>query len=256
LAKGHTHALSVAFSILAAYRAANLKAGHLMISKNPFHWLGSAERTLLAISILAASIFWASLAFRPFAGSFILKAIPVASLAVIVWRKKISKQETLLCIALIFHCFGDILLDIDRARLFLHAVGAFLFGHVFYILTFSSNINRAQSLATRKKALLSGIGLYAVIIGVILVPHLPAPLLAPVIVYMLVITTMTFVAFLADYATLWISAGAIFYLLSDSIIAVTTFIHPFAASPYLIWPMYYLGQFLIVIGFLREKAKF
>jgi uncharacterized membrane protein YhhN len=227
-----------------------------MSSKNPFQWLGSAERAVLAISILTAIVFWASLALRPFAGSFILKAIPVASLAVIVWRKKISKQETLLCIALILHCLGDILLDIDRVRLFLHAVGAFLFGHVFYILTFKSDVNRTQPFATYKKVFLGGSGLYAITIAVILVPHLPAHLLAPVIVYMLVITTMTFVAILANYKTFWISAGAISYLLSDSLIAINTFVHPFTGSTYIIWPMYYVGQFLIVIGFLREKAKF
>lgn len=89
-----------------------------------------------------------------------------------VWNHRQSQQEALLFAGIIFHSLGDMLLDIDRAGLFLPALVTFLIGHIFYILT---------------------------------------------------------------------------------LIAVNTFVQPFAASAFLIWPLYYLGQFLIVMGFLREK---
>jgi uncharacterized membrane protein YhhN len=191
---------------------------------------------------------------RPFPGRFALKAVPVLALALMVWNHRKSRQEIFLFIALLFHGLGDVLLEIERVRLFLPAVGAFMLGHIFYILTFKADIS-SNRISTAKKLLVSGVIIFAVVMGLAVVPHLEAHLVAPVVVYMIVIGTMTVCALLANYRTAWISAGAISYLLSDSIIAITTFIHPFAASSYIIWPMYYLGQFLTVIGFLREKAQ-
>jgi uncharacterized membrane protein YhhN len=190
-------------------------------------------------------IFWAS---RPFAGRFALKAVPVLALALIVWNHRKSRQEILLFIALLFHSGGDVLLEIERVRLFLPAIGAFMLGHIFYILTFKADISSPLILSTFQKVFGSGVILFAIVIGAVTVPHLEAHLVAPVVIYMVVISFMVICTFLANYRTAWISAGAISYLLSDSIIALTTFIHPFAASSYIIWPMYYLGQ-------LREKAQ-
>lgn len=220
---------------------------------NPFLWLRGSNRLALFSSILAAVIFWVS---PPFAGRFILKAIPVLALALIVWNHRKSRQETLLFIALLFHSVGDVLLEIERVRLFLPAVGVFLLGHVFYILTFKASLPLNLSLSTARKFAASGIILFTIGMGAVTVPHLKTPLVAPVVLYMMVICAMTICALLANYRTAWISSGAISYLLSDSLIALNTFVQPFTASAYLIWPLYYLGQFLIVIGFLREKAKF
>jgi uncharacterized membrane protein YhhN len=219
-------------------------------SQNPFHWLRGANRVALVVSVLAALIFWVS---RAFPGRFILKAIPVLALALIVWNQKKSRQEMTLFIALLFHGAGDVLLEIERVRLFLPAVGAFMLGHIFYILTFKADIPSTLTLSTSQKVFAGGISLFAIAIGAVTVPHLEAHLVAPVVLYIIVISTMVICTFLANYRTAWISAGAVSYLLSDSLIAISTFVHPFAGSAAIIWPMYYAGQFLIVTGFLREK---
>jgi uncharacterized membrane protein YhhN len=226
-------------------------------SQNPFQWLRGSNRIALAVSAVAALIFWVSRAFTGKATlvGFILKAIPVLALALIVWNHRKSRQEILLFIALLFHSLGDVLLEIERVRLFLPAVGAFMLGHTFYILTFKGDVAANLTLSTAKKLLVSGTIIFAIVMGMAVVPHLETPLIAPVVLYMLVISAMVIFAFLANYRTAWISLGAVSYLLSDSLIAINTFVHPFAGSAYLIWPMYYLGQFLIVIGFLREKAQ-
>lgn len=221
-------------------------------SQDPFHWLCASNRIALVVSILAALTFWES---RPFAGKFILKAIPVLALALLVWNHKRSRQEIFLFIALLFHSAGDVLLEIARVRLFLPAVGAFMLGHIFYILAFKADISPNLTLSSTKFFFVIGIIIFTIGMGAVTVPHLEASIVVPVVLYMIVICTMVISAHLANYRTAWIGAGAISYLLSDALIALNTFVQPFAASVYLIWPLYYLGQFLIVIGFLREKAK-
>jgi uncharacterized membrane protein YhhN len=97
----------------------------------PFNWLRGIDRIALLASLIAALIFWVS---RPFPCRFILKAIPVLALALIVWHHQKSRQEITLFVALLFHTLGDVLLEIERVRLFFPAVGAFTLGHIFYIL--------------------------------------------------------------------------------------------------------------------------
>jgi uncharacterized membrane protein YhhN len=45
----------------------------------------------------------------------------------------------------------------------------------------------------------------------------------------------------------------VLFLISDSILAVSKFKSPMPAGGYLIWGTYYLAQYGIAIGFLREK---
>jgi len=222
-------------------------------SPNPFQWLRGRNHFWLIISILSALAFWICSAFPPFAGRFILKASPILTLALIVWNHRQSKQETLLFAGIIFHSLGDILFDIDRVGLFLPALVTFLGGHIFYILTFEPDVSLSRALSNTKKLLIGAVLLFAVALGTILLPKLETYLVVSVFIYMAAISTMAIFTLLANHRTTWISLGAAFYMLSDAMIAVNTFVHPFAASAFLIWPAYYLGQVLIAIGFLREK---
>ena len=224
-------------------------------SLNSLPWLRGANRFWLVISILSALAFWICSAFPPFAGRFILKASPILALALIVWNRRQSKQETLLFAGIAFHGLGDILLDIDRVGLFLPALVTFLCGHIFYILTFKPEVSFSRLLSNIKKFLIGAILLFAAGLGTILLPKLENHLVVPVFIYMTAIGTMTIFTVLANYRTAWICLGAISYMLSDAMIAINTFVHPFAASAFLIWPLYYLGQVLIATGFLSEKQQ-
>jgi uncharacterized membrane protein YhhN len=135
-------------------------------------------------------------------------------------------------------------------------MGAFLLGHIFYILTFQSDRVALSRLSRARQTLLFGVLLFASTIATILIPHLlPTSLLAPVLIYMLVISVMATVSILANYRTIWVSAGALAYVLSDSLIAINLFASPLPGSAYLTWPAYYLAQFLIALGFLRERVE-
>ena len=174
-------------------------------------------------------------------------------LALIVWNNRQSPQETLLFTGIIFHSFGDMLLDIDGVDFFLPALVTFLIGHIFYIFTFKPDVSFSRTFSNAKKFWVAAIILFAVGLGTILLPKLESRLVIPVFIYIVAISTMTICTVLANYRTAWISLGAMSYLLSDAMIAINTFVQPFSASALLIWPTYYLGQVLIAMGFLREK---
>ncbi len=217
------------------------------------HW-HNIERTALALSLLAALVFWASVAFPTYAGRWLIKWLAIASLAVIVWQQRRSAQELWLAAALLCHSAGDVLLDLDRTKLFLPAVAAFLCGHLLYIAAFWPNVIPVAPLSSGNKILIVVVIVVGLIMARILVPHLPKAMLVPISVYMAAISTMAIAAILADYPTRWVVAGVLLYLFSDALIGFTTFVRPLAFSVYLIWPAYYLGQVLIALGFLQKNA--
>ncbi|MBO0858144.1 MAG: hypothetical protein J2P21_06745 [Chloracidobacterium sp.] len=57
----------------------------------------------------------------------------------------------------------------------------------------------------------------------------------------------------SSFSTSWVCLGAILFLISDSILDVNKFKAPAPMAGYSIWATYYLAQFGIAIGFLREK---
>ncbi|MGH7492718.1 MAG: lysoplasmalogenase [bacterium] len=191
----------------------------------------------------------------PYPGRWLIKWLAIASLAVIVWQQRSSAQELWLAAGLLCHSIGDILLDLDRSQLFLPAVGAFLCGHVLYLVAFWPEAMAAPRLSSIPKALILTVVGFGLIVGRILIPHLPEMLLVPIVIYMLAICAMAITAIAANYSTIWVVAGAFLYLLSDALIGINTFVRPLSYSEYLIWPAYYFGQLLIALGFLRRNAN-
>lgn len=210
---------------------------------------------LLAVSILTALVYWILRAQTATPFSLLLKWLAIASLAVLVWQQRQSWQETLLVVALCFHSVGDVLLDWDRTKLFLPAVGTFMVGHALYLVTFWPSRMALSALPVAKQTLVGTLVLYGIAMAAFIIPHLPKNMLAMVAVYMFVILAMAFVATCANFRNPWVIVGALLYVLSDSLIAVNTFVRPLGAAAHLIWPLYYAGQLLIVTGFLNRNPS-
>jgi uncharacterized membrane protein YhhN len=77
----------------------------------------------------------------------------------------------------------------------------------------------------------------------------------PVLVYICVITGMGVMSLLAGFQSWTVPLGALLFMLSDSLIAVSKFKHPIRYDNYLIWCTYYAGQVCIAIGFLRYRER-
>lgn len=189
---------------------------------------------------------------------YIAKPAIVISLIVLFIKtshslKKIIKTLTLL--ALFFSLLGDVLLMFVNQSPHFFTVGlvAFLIAHVMYILVFLKHKNKSKSALGFLVLLL----IYALGLFYLLKDGL-GDMLIPVIIYMIVILSMSTTAFLRkdiantlSYKLVFI--GAIFFMISDSILALNKFYQPIPLSNISIMVTYALAQYLIVIGVLKLK---
>ena len=135
--------------------------------------------------------------------------------------------------------------------LFIYGLAALLCGHLFYIFAFAANRFRI-----RKPAAI-GLNLYALVVFMLLRPHLPPELVAPVGTYASIIGWMAILAVSrrpelgltapADLAAQRFSwrcgaAGALSFAISDTVLAVNKFVLPVDHAKAVIMTTYYLGQ--------------
>lgn len=156
-------------------------------------------------------------------------------------------------IALIFALLGDILLMFVDVSPHFFTIGlvAFLIAHVFYILVFLKHKNSTLS----PVRLIIPLLIYAAFLFYLLKDGLGA-MLVPVIIYMLIILTMTTSAYLRKNSVNILSyklvfQGAILFMISDSILAINKFYQPLILSNISIMITYALAQYLIVLGILK-----
>lgn len=163
------------------------------------------------------------------------------------------KRMTLL--ALVFSLLGDVLLMFvsQSAHFFTIGLVAFLVAHLMYILVFLKHRNKNKSTIGFIILLLA----YASGLFYVLKDGL-GDMLVPVIIYMLVILAMATSAFLRQGNVTKLSynlvfIGAIFFMVSDSILALNKFYQPIPLSNIIIMVTYALAQNLIVLGILKLK---
>lgn len=161
----------------------------------------------------------------------------------------------LMLLALLFSLGGDIFLMYtdQNENMFIVGLLSFLLAHVLYIFVF--NIKRTNRNVVR---VILPLVLYALALLFLLIKGLNQ-LLIPVIVYMIAILAMVVFAFLRkdnvpnqSYAMVMI--GAIFFVISDSILAINKFYEPIACAHFLIMATYALAQYLITLGVLRQNT--
>jgi uncharacterized membrane protein YhhN len=215
------------------------------------------DRWLLLLSIASSAAYMATRAAQPFPGSVVLKALGMAPLAVLAWRV-LSKADRagdarILATALALSCLGDVVLHLDGRRYFAHALGAFLLAHLAYILLFTRSWPRPLRPSAGQVILAALVLLYGLVVCAWLWTGL-GRLLVPALAYACAITAMTVSTILAGFSRPFVWIGALLFLISDSLIAAGRFRMWMPLAALLIWPTYYLGQYGIAIGFLREKA--
>lgn len=175
--------------------------------------------------------------------------IPFLAIAVIWFlRRSLSRAAILLLGALLFSWLGDLALLIPGGTWFLIGLVLFLLAHVAYIALFSSDVGVGRP---RRWSLVYGVWFAALIL--VLAPHLGG-MLVPVVVYGLVICSMAVVATRCGGTVV---AGATLFLLSDSLLAVNTFVADIEipAVDFLVMLTYLAGQGLIALGIARLLVR-
>jgi uncharacterized membrane protein YhhN len=216
-------------------------------------------RALAAIALLAAGLFAAGVIVDDHVLRLATKAGPVVALGVWVFqRAPRGRYRSGVLGGLAASLVGDMLLEIDRQRLFVPGLLAFLVAHVLYVVAYTSDARRpAPGIALPAYAY--GAGMLA-----LLAPGLGA-MTIPVGVYTAVICTMLWRAgarlgAVEPASARLALAGAIVFAASDSMIALGRFgAHLFGpalgaslALRLAIMATYWLGQWGIAASAMRR----
>lgn len=187
---------------------------------------------------------------------YIAKPAIVASLIVLVINTSSHLPKTiknLTITALIFALLGDVLLMFAELSPHFFSAGlvAFLLAHLYYVLVFFKHRNGDRSPLVFIVILL----IYALVLFYFLKDGLGV-MLFPVIIYMSIILTMATAAYLRKNKVNSMSyrlvfTGAIFFMISDSILALNRFYESIPWSNISIMITYAIAQYLIVLGILK-----
>lgn len=161
---------------------------------------------------------------------------------------------------LVFALTGDvlILMESHHPSYFLYGVIAFAISHLFYIGAFYLDFRSAQELDKKgaRIAIISA-AIACITFYLFLRPHLGS-LRLPVMGYVFVIALMAMMAAFRNQRVKVLSfnlilAGVLFFILSDTILAINHFISAFTNADLLIIAAYMLAQYLIVFGGVKRK---
>ena len=188
--------------------------------------------------------------------NFTTKPLLMISLGLIYYRhiqSKISFADKLILIALFFSCVGDVLLMLQRynSQLFLFGLLGFLVTQIAYSWVFSLEYKR--NFYYRIPFIVYSYGIFLLIKS-----DISDTLIVPIFIYMIAITTMGIraaerIANPSSYKI--VLFGAIFFILSDSIIAINKFSYTIPMADFLIMSTYIIGQYLIIDGLIKKKAS-
>ncbi|MBS1978201.1 MAG: lysoplasmalogenase [Bacteroidetes bacterium] len=175
-----------------------------------------------------------------------------------------ESRMNLFVVALFFCWLGDVLLIFQPSGeiFFLLGLVAFLTGHLLYIAAYrklqwqqvTNALLRLQRIRWSFPVLLAGTGLVT-----ILFPTL-GPMKIPVLIYAIVLMGMVMAAIFRwgrtnERSFWWLLAGAVLFMVSDSLLAVNKFHSPFPRSGVAVMGTYIMGQYGIVRGVLLHSQE-
>lgn len=213
-------------------------------------------RIILFTLILAADLIAVQLHYK--IAEYIFKPLIVIWLLayfILETRSIKSKLKKWIMAALLLSWLGDVLLMLqgDNSLFFLLGLSAFLVAHIFYILFFHF-VRVKENVKSRWYLVLIAVVYYSLLI-MLLSPWL-GDMKLPVRIYGIVISFMFMLAMHMPFiknknAGWWMMAGALLFVVSDSVLAVNKFYEPFEIAGVIIMLTYGLAQLFITEGSIR-----
>lgn len=168
-----------------------------------------------------------------------------------------TPTRKLILIALAFSWAGDVFLMGNTELFFLLGLVSFLITHVLYIIGFRKEVGLVQGETLLRKQPLAALPVLLLPAGLLILVfnHIEPAMKIPVVIYSSVITVMVLAA-LSRYGKVsresfrMVSAGAVLFMLSDSLIALNKFYFSDGMwkAGFLIMLLYIAGQFMIARG--------
>lgn len=190
---------------------------------------------------------------------FVAKPLLIPILLLLLYfSKNTVPHKKLIVTGLFFSWLGDIFLLFDTKNnlFFIFGLVCFLSTHIFYIIYFLKTPSSTVSLLKKQPWLVLLVITYGAVLVWLLYPHL-GDLKIAVIIYAAVICTMLLCSLhiflkVNTPANVFYLAGAAFFVLSDSLLAINKFYQPFAFAGVYIMLTYCAAQYFIVNGFIKQ----
>lgn len=204
------------------------------------------ERRPWLLASLVAGISFYFFKDAALAGLFKMawKGAGVALLALYALRHAPGRDGKMLATVMAFGALGDMAIEIDLRA----GAACFFVGHIIAIALYARHRRVVLTFSQKATAV-------ALVLGTPLIAFLlPAERSAApgVALYALALGGMAAAAWSSAFPRYRVGLGAVLFIASDLLIFAR--MGPLAASPLpdlLIWPLYYVGQFLICVGAVR-----
>lgn len=193
-----------------------------------------------------------------------VKPLITVSLAYYLYRKSNMQKgfNRLIFAGLLFSLFGDCFLVFANVDVFFFLYGllAFLLVHIVYAAAFFRDFkNNPQSSKLYGHLMLFFMGVFSMSYYSWIRDYLNN-FRIPVLVYIFVISIMAILAayrykrvnLLSFRLIYW---GAIFFVISDSVLAYNKFVEPFSHAGVLIISTYMIAQYMITMGAIERKVE-
>lgn len=220
------------------------------------------NKTVLFLSIL----FWiltfidiAAIGYELSNIHFVIKPLLIPVLIfLLIYAKVDDNQKWWLLTGLFFSFLGDVFLlfESKNALFFIFGLASFLITHICYIIYFLKIKSTQISLLRQQPWMVALVAGYGCSLILLLYPGL-GELKIQVIIYAAVICCMLLCSLHVFYKTgrpanVYFVAGAMLFVISDSLLAVNKFFSPFPSAGILIMLTYCAAQFFIVMGFIKK----
>lgn len=160
---------------------------------------------------------------------------------------------------LVFSLFGDcfLLFAGSDVYFFLYSLLSFLFAHIVYSMAFVRDFkNNPDASKYYGHVMLFCMGVFSMSYYTMIRDYLN-DFRIPVMAYMFVISVMVILAGyryrrvnLISFRMIYL--GAIFFVISDSVLAFNKFVQPFSSAGFIIMSTYIIAQYLITIGTIER----
>lgn len=239
--------LSVSAPWLAALAAGLWAVGAVMQGRIGILEVLLIEAAALATATSAVGLVELHRVFKPLA--------MVLAIALVLPRARGDARgfHLVLAAGLAWSLVGDVMLMLDG--LFIPGLVAFLIAHLCYIALFRQGVGWLPRPAALAVTLGIGAAMYAV-----LFPGLNAVLKGAVAAYVVVIGTMAAqaigrAAVVRDPKSVAVAAGAVLFMVSDSLLALNKFWLPLPLAQFWVLATYYLAQILIAVNARPAPAE-
>ncbi|GAA0635208.1 lysoplasmalogenase [Sphingomonas ursincola] len=204
------------------------------------------SRPWLLLSLVAAISYY-FVSDAPIPGLYLMlwKGLGVGFLAVFAFARHHSRDGQLIGAVMTLGAIGDMAIEIDM----IYGAVAFLLGHCVAIWLYARHRRARVTFSQRLFALL-------LVPGVVLIAWaLPMDRsgAAGIAFYSLFLAVMAAMAWTSDFPRYRVGTGALMFVVSDLLIFARLGPLEGSAIPdWMIWPLYYFGQFLICTGVIQS----